>query len=133
MKLNDYKKIKMQSAAFRSAYEKKDLPFEMAKILINARLVKGFTQTEVAKKMGTGQSSIARSESGDYLPSLSLLERLAKVYDTELVLPNFRFLEAVESTSIGSAQHFQMVIVDSNAPLPTTTDTSLNIHEYAPN
>ena len=48
------------------------------------RKVKGFTQKELAKKMGTHQPAIARVENDYYLPSLSFLIRAAKVLDKRI-------------------------------------------------
>ena len=43
--------------------------------LIAARLKKGMTQKEVAEKMGTKQSAIARLESGSINPSLDFIHK----------------------------------------------------------
>jgi predicted transcriptional regulator len=44
----------------------------------------GLTQTEVARRMGTTQSGIARFESGDSDPRLSTVERYAQVVGVDL-------------------------------------------------
>jgi len=43
------------------------------------RKVKNLTQKELAQKVGTAQSGIARVENDNYLPSLSFLIRIANV------------------------------------------------------
>jgi len=48
------------------------------------RLELGLTQTEVAARMGTSQSAVARLESGEADVRLSTLERYAAVLDTEI-------------------------------------------------
>ena len=52
--------------------------------VISARLKKGLTQKEVAKKLGTKQSAIARLESGSVNPSLEFLQKIAQVMGYKL-------------------------------------------------
>jgi predicted transcriptional regulator len=52
--------------------------FEIAAELLRARLRAGLSQTELAARMGTSQSAIARLESGDTLPSTKTLLRYAQ-------------------------------------------------------
>ena len=52
--------------------------FEIAAELIKARVRAGLSQTELAARMGTSQSTIARLESGQTLPSTKTLLRYAK-------------------------------------------------------
>lgn len=75
-----FKKLKdewMKDPAFRAEYEKLKPEFALALALIEARAKAGLTQTEVAKKMGTTQSVVARIESGQNPPNLKTLERYA--------------------------------------------------------
>lgn len=48
------------------------------------RLVKDMTQEELAERVGTQQSSIARLERGKYAPSLTLLIKVAHALGKEL-------------------------------------------------
>jgi transcriptional regulator with XRE-family HTH domain len=50
---------------------------ELAEALVSARVASGLSQTEVAARMGTSQSSVARLESGNADVRLSTLERYA--------------------------------------------------------
>lgn len=72
--------------------EPQDLAFEVSEMLINARIIKGFTQEELAEKMGTKQSGIARAENGVHLTSLSFLKKMADVYQARLIPPRFSFM-----------------------------------------
>jgi ribosome-binding protein aMBF1 (putative translation factor) len=52
--------------------------FEIAAELIKARVRAGLSQAELAARMDTSQSTIARLESGQTLPSTKTLLRYAK-------------------------------------------------------
>jgi transcriptional regulator with XRE-family HTH domain len=62
---------------FRQAYEALKPEFAIARQLITARSRAGLSQAEVARKMGTTQSTVARLESGQRLPAMSSLQRYA--------------------------------------------------------
>ena len=48
------------------------------------REARGWTQRDLAKKVGVVRNSINKLEMGDRRPSLTLLERLARIFDTTL-------------------------------------------------
>ena len=52
--------------------------FEIAAELLRVRLRAGLLQAELAARMGTSQSTIARLESGQTLPSTKTLQRYAE-------------------------------------------------------
>lgn len=52
--------------------------FEISAELIKARLRAGLSQAQLAARMGTSQSAIARLESGQTLPSTKTLLRYAE-------------------------------------------------------
>lgn len=54
--------------------------------LIEARIKKGLTQEDLAKKLGTKQSAIARLESGNVNPSISFLEKLTQALGSKLII-----------------------------------------------
>ena len=58
--------------------------FAIASAVMAARSYAGLTQEELAKRMGTTQSVIARLEAGKSKPSTSTLEKLAKATGTRL-------------------------------------------------
>ncbi|HZQ57971.1 MAG TPA: helix-turn-helix transcriptional regulator [Acidimicrobiales bacterium] len=57
---------------------------ELASDLVAARVAAGLSQTEVAARMGTSQSAVARLESGDADIRLSTLERYAAALGRDL-------------------------------------------------
>ncbi|MGA2252069.1 helix-turn-helix domain-containing protein [Terracidiphilus sp.] len=58
--------------------------FEIAAELLRARLKAGLSQAELAARMKTSQSSIARLESGQTLPSTKTLLRFAQATGTRV-------------------------------------------------
>ena len=80
--LNRLKKRWLKSPEVRSAYEELAPEFEVARALIAARTEAGLTQAQVAERMGTTQSVIARLEGGRTLPSLKTLYRYADATGT---------------------------------------------------
>ncbi|BBK44072.1 transcriptional regulator [Allostella vacuolata] len=68
----------MKDPAFKDAYDALAPEFEIAAELVKARARAGLSQAEVASRMGTTQSVIARLESGRTLPSTKTLLRFAE-------------------------------------------------------
>jgi predicted transcriptional regulator len=68
----------MKDPAFQAEYEGLAPEFEISSELIRARLRAGLSQAELAERMGTSQSAIARLESGSSLPSTKTLLRFAE-------------------------------------------------------
>lgn len=58
-------------------YEAHKAEFEIAHALIKARLAAKMTQSEVAKRMHTSQSQVARLESGSHFPSMQTIHKYA--------------------------------------------------------
>jgi DNA-binding XRE family transcriptional regulator len=54
--------------------------------MIETRVRAGLTQDQLARRLGTTQSSIARLEGGRRMPNLKLLERLAEATGSVLVV-----------------------------------------------
>lgn len=91
---------------FAKAYGESSLSFEVAKTVLQARVQRNITQKQLANVVGTGQSSIARLESGESLPSLSFLNKIAKALDMVLIPPFFIPNEEVKYlTSVDTQTH----------------------------
>ena len=69
---------------YRRAYAEAEAEFSIAAALIAARAQAGLTQAELARRMGTTQSAIARMESGRFKPSHRTLEKYARATGTRL-------------------------------------------------
>lgn len=72
--------------AFRAAREELRPQHEFRRALIGSRLAAGLTQHQLAEKMGTTQSAIARLESGSQSPILDTLCRLATVLGVDFTI-----------------------------------------------
>ena len=83
-KLSQLKAELMADEEFRREYENLDEEFSVAAQLIKARMKANLTQDEVARRMGTTQSVVARLESGSPLPSLRSLKRYASAIGGKL-------------------------------------------------
>jgi transcriptional regulator with XRE-family HTH domain len=70
--------------AYVKAYAALAEEFALAAALIEARARVGLSQEDVAKKMRTSQSAIARLEGGQGNPSLDTLRRFAKATGSRL-------------------------------------------------
>lgn len=67
-------------------YERLRPRYELISQLIGARIKKGLTQAQLAKKIGTKQSAIARVEGGNSNPSIAFLERLTQALGSKLII-----------------------------------------------
>ena len=70
----------------RAAYDAQADEFAMARELIAARTQAGLTQADVAERMGTTQSTIARLEGGKAVPSMRSLQRYAQAVGCRAVV-----------------------------------------------
>jgi DNA-binding XRE family transcriptional regulator len=84
--LADLKQRLLVDADTRAEYEALETEFAIARELIAARARAGLSQAQLAERMGTSQSTIARLESGRTLPSLRTLDRYARATGSRAVV-----------------------------------------------
>jgi len=85
----DWKSVKkemLKNPAVRREYDALEPEYELARSIISGRMAKGLSQRQLAARVGTKQPVISRLESGASKPSLSLLERVAKALDADLIV-----------------------------------------------
>ncbi len=82
--VSDLKKELLTDVEFIKEYKALEEEFSIAATLIEARRTAGLSQEQVAAKMGTTQSVVARIESGRPLPSLRTLMRYAAAVGRKL-------------------------------------------------
>ena len=73
-----------KDADYKEAYDALGEEFNLAHALIEARTAAGLSQSELARRMKTSQSYIARIEAGKVRPSTDALERFARATRTRL-------------------------------------------------
>lgn len=66
-----------RSIEYRKSEEQYAVPREIAAAVILFRTRRGLTQAQLAGMIRTSHSQISRIESGEHLPSMSTLQRLA--------------------------------------------------------
>jgi transcriptional regulator with XRE-family HTH domain len=84
----------MTSPEYQAEYELLAPEFELAQVLIETRTRAGLTQEELADRMKTTQSAIARMESGKRFPSANTLRRFAQATGTHLKITFERNMSA---------------------------------------
>ena len=82
--LNDLHERWLKDPEYQKAYDGLEEEFSIAAALIEARAQAGLSQEEVAQRMNTKQTVIARLESGRVMPSTRTLERFARATGTKL-------------------------------------------------
>lgn len=78
------KKQLLKDKTVRKAYDELEPEFSLVTLIIEQRIKRGLTQAELARRMGTKQSAIARLESGNTNPTIDFLEKVAKALDAKL-------------------------------------------------
>ena len=87
--MKSLKTIKVEmlaDAATRAEFDAQAPEFETARELVAARAQAGLSQAQVAERMGTTQSTVARLESGKHPPSLRSVQRYAQAVGGRAVL-----------------------------------------------
>ena len=73
-----FKKRMLKNPKVKAEYDALAPEFALASELIGARAKAKLSQVEVARRMGTSQSAVARMESGRTLPSTASLVKYAR-------------------------------------------------------
>lgn len=81
---NDFLKESLKNPKIKAEYDKLQPEFAVISAVIEARMRKGVTQEDLAKKIGTKQSVISRLESGRANPSVAFLKKLAQALNAHL-------------------------------------------------
>lgn len=83
-KISDLKKRLIEDPTFKQEYQAAEGEIAIIEALVKARTHAKLSQAELAKKIGTTQSAVARLEGGHVSPSLSTLRRYAEATGARL-------------------------------------------------
>jgi ribosome-binding protein aMBF1 (putative translation factor) len=75
---------RMAEPGAAEAYEATRLAFELGQKVRDLRERNGLSQSQLARAAGMTQSAVARFEAGGTVPTLAVLERLARALDMKL-------------------------------------------------
>lgn len=89
MNLNEFEQELRKDPEYSETERKLAAHFHFANAVLRARLKKGWTQTELARRVGTRQANISKVEAGLANPTLDLLQRICSELDLQI-----DFLEA---------------------------------------
>ena len=81
---DEVKAARADSTDRRRGYEKAGRAIRLAMEIRALREARGLSQRELAERVGTTQSAIARLEGGNISPSLPTLDKIAEALDAEL-------------------------------------------------
>lgn len=79
--LKNFRDAQLQDPEFREYYFENKLSSDIAKAIISCRLKNELTQKEFAQRTGISQGDISRYESGEAIPTLKTLNRIARAMD----------------------------------------------------
>jgi len=99
MKHREYLKKLQRDPEYVAAEKKLRSILDLGDDILALRLQKGWSQAELAKRVGTRQANISRLENGLANPTIGLLQKLAGALDTELVV-RLKSESAIERTRI---------------------------------
>ena len=76
----------LKDPEFAKLYREERVKFNIAIMLLKARLNAGLTQGELAAKLGVRQPYIDRLESGEANPTLSAVQKILDALDLRMVI-----------------------------------------------
>ncbi|CAN5623018.1 type II toxin-antitoxin system antitoxin HigA [soil metagenome] len=81
---DEYLAERLQNPAVRAGFEDQSVTERLIDQLVGFRKALGLTQTEVAKRMGVGQSTVSGFETETSDPRISTLQRYARAVEARL-------------------------------------------------
>ncbi len=81
---SELRERRMAEPGAGEAYDAARLAFELGAGVRELRLRRGWSQADLASAAGMTQSAVARFEAGGTIPTIQVLERLARALDARL-------------------------------------------------
>ena len=82
--MRDWHRESMRDPAFRKEFNALKPKYDLIRAILDARIKRGVTQKELARRVGTTQSAIARFESGAGNPTLDFLSKVSSAVGAKL-------------------------------------------------
>jgi len=79
-----FKTKALKDKAIKAEYDSLEPEYEVVKTIINQRIKRGWSQTQLAEAVGSRQPVISRLERGEGNPFLQTLHEIAKALDLSL-------------------------------------------------
>jgi len=80
------KQVNLENIKPKQVYSDYDLSAELSQLIVNTRNDNGMTQSDLARVSGVSQSNISKMENGNYIPSLTILKRIANGLGKRLII-----------------------------------------------
>jgi len=84
--VNEWLSESLKNPEFKKEYDKLQPEYEIIHKIIESRIKLKLTQKDLAARMGTKQSALARLESGRGNPTLKFIQKLATALGTDITL-----------------------------------------------
>jgi len=114
-RFEDWENARLQDPEFRAEARRLEPAYQVTRL----RILRQLTQEELAKRVGTKQSSIARLESGKSEPSLSFLRRVVEALGGRLEVRIVAQEEAIDAS--GSPELLPLDARPAIGPEPART------------
>ena len=95
----------LQDPEFRAEWERTAAARAVSEIVLINRVRKGLTQTALARAIGVRQPVIARVESGEHVPTIETLIKIASALDIEIMVgiaPSTRSEPTIAARPVGA-------------------------------
>ena len=86
MKHGDYVEQQRNDPEYLKAEAELRPALDLAEDIIRLRVERGWSQKELARRLGTRQANISRLEHGQANPTLKTLRKLSEVFEVDLVV-----------------------------------------------
>jgi HTH-type transcriptional regulator/antitoxin HipB len=118
MKLSDLDKKMQENPDYIQAMDDLALHFELANAVLRARLQKGWTQTDLAKAVGTKQANISKIEAGLANPTLALIRKLTRALELDVWFVSKQTAPAIQYSTVIYNTSDQSGIFQPSWPAP---------------
>ena len=121
MKFRDHLNNLRNDPEYAAAEEELRAILDIANDVLRLRLEKGWSQADLAERVGTKQANISRLENGLANPSMEFLQKIAKAFDMGLVI---RFGPEVAERKVIFVYEIRQDAVHLTPPIYSTANLS---------